>query len=60
MPRRKSTVSRKIVYWTSSDLKTLRQQAGKKSAAQLARLLKRTAAAVQRKAMLSGISLRRR
>ena len=60
MPRRKSAVSRKIVYWTSSDLKTLRQQAGKKSAAQLARLLKRTAAAVQRKATKSGISLRRR
>jgi len=59
MPRRK-TVSRKIVHWTKSDLKTLRQHAGRKPLAQLARMLKRTAVAVQLKASKAGISLRSR
>ena len=54
MPRK----SRKAVPWTRADMKTLRREAGKKPAAQLARLFKRTVKAVELKAAKSGISLR--
>jgi hypothetical protein len=51
-------VSRK--RWTAADLKVLRQEAGKKSGAQLSRLLKRSEPAVRFKASVLGISLRQR
>ena len=57
-PRKKA--SRKIEYWAPSDLQTLRKQAGKIPLARLARLLKRTELAVQRKAQKASISLRLR
>ena len=61
MPRQKKTVSRrKRILWTATDLKTLRKSAGSQGLAQIARAMKRTPAAVQRKAHLEGISLRRR
>jgi hypothetical protein len=41
-------------------MKSLRKSAGKKGLAQIAREMKRSPAAVQRKAFLEGISLRRR
>jgi len=58
--KKKTTRSKKRVLWTAADLKTLRKSAGRKGLAQIAREMKRTAAAVQRKAFLQGISLRRR
>jgi hypothetical protein len=61
MARKKSVARRrKRVLWTAADLKALRQQAGKKSLAQIARALKRSAAAVRFKASFHRISLRRR
>jgi hypothetical protein len=45
--------------WSSSELKTLKKLAGSGTAAQAARALGRTAAAVQQKAMRSGISFRK-
>ena len=61
MPRQKKPARpKKRILWTSADLKTLRKSAGKKTAAQIGREIKRTAEAVQRKATLQGISLRRR
>lgn len=59
MPRKKKRV-RKIIHWTAAELKSLRQNAGKKTLAQLAKAMKRTTAAVQLKASKEGISLRLR
>ena len=59
-PRKNSARPKKRILWTAADLKTLRKNAGKKTAAQIGREIKRTAEAVQRKAHLQGISLRRR
>lgn len=59
MARKKKVVRRrKLRVWQSTDVKTLRQQAGKKTLAQFARMFKRTPVAVQLKASKEGISLR--
>jgi len=58
MPSKKKPARRKRVLWTASEIKVLRQLAGKKSLAQLSRVLKRSAAAVRFKASLLRISLR--
>jgi len=60
MPSKKKPARRKRVLWTASDLKLLRQQAGKKNLTQLSRVLKRSEAAVRFKASLHRISLRLR
>ena len=60
MRQKKTARPKKRILWTSTDLKTLRKSAGKKTAAQIGREIRRSAEAVQRKAYLIGISLRRR
>jgi hypothetical protein len=61
MARKKKSVRRKKrVSWTPADLKLMRQHAGKKPLLQIARLLKRSAAAVRFKASMHRISLRQR
>ena len=60
MPRAKKSARSKRVLWTSADLKSLRKSAGRKALGQISRDLKRTEAAVQRRASIEGISLRRR
>jgi hypothetical protein len=61
MARKKRAVRRnQRVLWTAADLKTLRQNAGKKSLAQIAKLLKRSVAAVRFKSHTHRISLRRK
>ena len=45
--------------WSASELKTLKKLAGGGTAAEAAKALGRTAAAVQQKAMRSGISFRK-
>jgi hypothetical protein len=46
--------------WTAADLKTLGKQAGRSSAATIAKQLKRTEGAVRQKAGSLGVSLRLR
>ena len=58
--KKKSAPRKKLVRWATADLKTLRREAGRQTLVQLARLLKRTSAAVQLKASKEGISLRRK
>lgn len=58
--KKKSSARRKRVLWTRTDLKVLRASAGKKTLQQIARLLKRSAAAVRFKASAQRISLRLR
>jgi len=53
MPRTR----RKRILWSSADVKLLKQLAGKQSARQIARQLKRSEAAVRYKAWESGIKL---
>ena len=60
MARAKKSARSKRILWTATDLKTLRKSAGKKALGQISRDLKRTEAAVQRRASLEGVSLRRR
>jgi len=61
MPRQKKAQRRgKRVLWTAADVRILRKSAGRKSRAEIARELKRSEAAVKRKAVLQRISLRRR
>ena len=52
------TKKRSINPWTAADLKSLRKQAGRASAAKIARALKRSEGAVRQKAGSLGISLR--
>jgi hypothetical protein len=54
MPSRR----RKIVNWTSADLRTLKKMAGKTRAGRIARELKRSTVAVRIKASQQRISLR--
>jgi hypothetical protein len=59
MPSKKTAPrGRKRILWTNADLRTLRQQAGKRSITQLARLLKRSEAALRFKAFTHRISLK--
>jgi len=51
---------RKRVFWTSKDLRVLRKLAGRRSAAQIAKQLKRSVLAVRFKAHKGGISLARK
>jgi hypothetical protein len=55
MPR---VVRRKRILWTSKDVKLMKSLAGDKTVAQIARQLKRSAAAVRFKAHTIGLSLR--
>lgn len=48
---------RKRVFWTSKDLKLLRKLAGRRSAARIAKQLKRSVLAVRFKAHKAGVSL---
>jgi hypothetical protein len=48
---------RKRVFWTSKDLRLLRKLAGRRSAARIAKQLKRSVLAVRFKAHKAGISL---
>ena len=57
---KKTPRKKKRILWTPADLKVLRQHAGKKSLPQLARLLKRSEAALRFKAFTHRISLKRR
>jgi hypothetical protein len=58
MARSKKVVRRKP--WLPAEVKQLRQTAGRKTLTQLAKMFKRTTAAVQVKASVEGISLRMR
>jgi len=49
---------KKIKYWSTSDLKTLKQLAGRSSAQRIARVLRRSITAVRVKASERRISLR--
>jgi len=61
MARKKKVVRRKKrIAWTAADVDTLRKHAGKKTLQQIARMVKRTAVAVQLRASKLGISLRHR
>jgi hypothetical protein len=53
MPRTR----RKRILWSSADVKLLKQLAGKQSARQIARQLKRSEAAVRYKAWEGGVKL---
>jgi len=55
MPRSKKKRTR--ILWTTADLKQLKSLAGRQAVSSIAKRLGRTAAAVRRKATLSGISL---
>jgi hypothetical protein len=55
--RRKKRV---INPWTAADLKTLRKDAGRASAAKIAKALKRSEGAVRQKASSLGVSLQLR
>ena len=58
MAGKKKTVRKvKRKAWSTADLKSLRDLAGKKSVAKIARVLKRTPAAVAYKAHVKQISL---
>ncbi len=58
--RKQKTKKRSINPWTDADLKTLRKEAGRTSAAKIAKVLKRSEGAVRQKAGSLGISLRLR
>ena len=58
--RKQKTKQRSIKPWTTADLKLLRKQAGRTSAAKIAKTLKRSEGAVRQKAGSLGISLRLR
>jgi hypothetical protein len=60
MARSKKVVRKTRKPWSAAELKQLRQNAGKKTLKQLAKLHKRTPAAVQIKASVENISLRLR
>jgi hypothetical protein len=58
--RKHKTKQRSINPWTAADLKLLRKQAGRTSAAKVAKALKRSEGAVRQKAGSLGLSLRLR
>jgi len=58
--RKPKTKKRSINPWTAADLKLLRKQAGRTSAAKIAKALKRTEGAVRQKAGSLRLSLRLR
>ena len=58
--RKQKTKQRSIKPWTTADLKLLRKQAGRTSAAKIAKTLKRSEGAVRQKAGSLGLSLRLR
>ena len=60
MAKARKQKKRSINPWTKADLKTLRQQAGRTSAAKIAIALKRSEGAVRQKAGSLGVSLRLR
>lgn len=60
MAKAKKPKKRSLNPWTAADLKSLRKQAGRKSAAKIAKALKRTEGAVRQKAGSFGLSLRLR
>jgi len=57
---KQKTKKRSINPWTTADLKLLRKQAGRTSAAKIAKALKRSEGAVRQKAGSLGVSLRLR
>ena len=60
MAKARKSKKRSINPWTAADLKSLRKQAGRTSAAKIAKALKRTEGAVRQKAGSLGVSLRLR
>lgn len=48
---------RKLIRWTRDDVKLIRQHAGRKPVAQIAKALKRSVAAVRYKAHILKVSL---
>jgi len=58
MAKARKPKKRSINPWTAADLKSLRKQAGRTSAAKIAKALKRSEGAVRQKAGSLGISLR--
>jgi hypothetical protein len=58
MAKARRPKKRSINPWTAADLKSLRKQAGRTSAAKIAKVLKRSEGAVRQKAGSLGISLR--
>lgn len=57
MARKKKSARGRLRRWSATELKLLRQQAGKKSRKQIARVLNRTESAVAYKAHVLRISL---
>ena len=55
--RHKSKSASKRKQWTDGEVRVIRQWKGKKTAAQIAKLLKRTEGAVRQKGLDLGISL---
>lgn len=55
--KKKSVRRRKRVDWSAADVKALKANAGKKSAAQIGKVLKRSVAAVRFKAHMLKVSL---
>ena len=55
--KKKSVRRRKRVDWSAAHVKTLKAHAGKKSAAQIGKVLKRSEAAVRFKAHMLKVSL---
>jgi hypothetical protein len=60
MKRKGKSGRRNHARWAVAEVKTLKRLAGRQSLIQIARTLKRTPGAVQMKASVAGISLRRR
>jgi hypothetical protein len=58
MVKARKPKKRSINPWTPADLKSLRKQAGRTSAAKIGKTLKRSEGAVRQKAGSLGISLR--
>jgi len=51
---------KKIIYWTAADIKVMRKLAGKKSARDIGKQLRRSEVAVRLKASQLAVSLRLR
>jgi hypothetical protein len=62
MARKKAAAARRGTrkLWTATDLKSLRSNAGKSTVVKIAKMLKRSAAAVRFRASQEGISLRQK
>jgi hypothetical protein len=60
MARKKKSRPSTLKRWSSAELKMLRQHAGKKTITQIAKVLKRTVAAVRLKASSHRVSLRKK